>query len=96
MGEDWCCGKCLFKCFESRSALISEVPNCTLLGKAHERYGDFRVSVNEASVEVGKTKEKLNVLDLLGGQSWIIWTLYGAMVRPSGDSIYPRYSQEVT
>jgi len=30
------------------------------------------------------------------GQSWIIWTLYGAMVRPSGDSIYPRYSQEVT
>src|SRR5882724_12294357 len=29
------------------------------------------------------------------GQSWIIWTLYGAMVIPSGDSIYPRYSQEV-
>src|SRR5882724_33325 len=28
------------------------------------------------------------------GQSWMIWTLYGAMVRPSGDSIYPRYLQE--
>src|SRR5882724_13452124 len=26
----------------------------------------------------------------------MIWTLYGAIVRPLGDSIYPRYSQEVT
>src|SRR6266481_4395304 len=30
------------------------------------------------------------------GQSWIIWTLLDAIVSPSGDSIYPRYSQEVT
>src|SRR5882672_3469392 len=30
------------------------------------------------------------------GQSWIIWTLYWAIVRPLGDSIYLRYSQEVT
>src|SRR5882724_8719943 len=35
-------------------------------------------------------------LTFLGlGQSWIIWTLYRAMVRPSGDSIYLRYLQEV-
>ena len=26
----------------------------------------------------------------------MIWTLYGAIVSPSGDSIYPRYFQEVT
>ena len=64
MGEDRCCGKCLFKCFESRSALIGEVPDCTLLGKVREGYGDFRVSINEMSVEVGKTEEQLNVINL--------------------------------
>ena len=64
MSEDQCCGKHLFKCFESQSALIGEVPNCTLSGKAHEGYGDFRVSINETSVEVGKTEEQLNVFNL--------------------------------
>ena len=29
------------------------------------------------------------------GQSWMIWTLYGAVVRPLGDSMYLRYLQEV-
>ena len=97
MGEDRHCGKSLFKCFKIQSALIGEVPNSTLLGKACEWYGDFRVSINEALVKVGKTKERLNVLTFWGsGQSWIIWTLDSAMVRPLGDSIYPRYSQEVT
>jgi len=52
-----------FKCFESRSALISQVPDCTLSGKACEGYGDFRVSINETSVEVGKTEERLNVFN---------------------------------
>src|SRR5882724_4647013 len=28
-------------------------------------------------------------------QYWMILNLYGAMVRSSGDSMYPRYSQEV-
>ena len=97
MGEDWCCGKHLFECFKSRSALIGEVPNCTLSGKACEGYGDFRVSVNEMLVEVGKTEKQLNVFNLsrFFFQSWIIWILYSAMVRPLGDSIYPRYSQEL-
>jgi len=63
MGEDRCCGKHLFKCFKSRSALIGEVPNCTLSGKVHEGYSDFRVSVNEMLVEVGKTEERLNVFN---------------------------------
>ena len=46
--------------------LISEVPNSTLLGKACEWYSDLGVSINEASAKVGKTKERLNVFDLLG------------------------------
>ena len=33
------------------------------MGKACEGYSDFRVSVNETSVEVGKTEEQLNVFN---------------------------------
>ena len=58
--------KAFFKCFKSRSVLIGEVPNSTLSGKACEGYSDFRVSVNDVLVEVGKTKEILNVFDLPG------------------------------
>jgi len=47
-------------------ALIGKVPNSTLLGEACEWNSDFGVSINEVSVEVGKTKERLNVFDLPG------------------------------
>src|SRR5882724_7762024 len=96
MGKDWSCGESLFKCFKGRMALIGEMPEGTLAGKTCKQNCDFRISVNETMVEVGKAKERLNILDfLLVGQSLMIWTLYGAMVRISGDSIYQRYSQEV-
>src|SRR5882724_4353649 len=97
MGKDRSCGESLFECFKSRMALIGEMPWGTLAGKTHERDCDFGISIDETTVEIGKAEEGLDVLDL----SWywpiflIIWTLYGAMVRPSGDRIYPRYSQEV-
>jgi len=88
--------KAFFKCFKGGMALIREMPGGTLVGKTCERDCDFRISVNETMVEIGKAEEGLNVLDFRGtSQSWIIWTLYRAMVRPSGDSIYLRYSQEV-
>ena len=29
------------------------------------------------------------------GQSWMAWILFWAIMRPSGDSIYPRYSHEL-
>src|SRR5882724_11153389 len=94
MGKDRSCGESLFKCFKGGMALIREMPGGTLVDKTHERDCDFRISVNETTVEIGKAKERLNFRGT--GQSWIIWTLYGAMVRPLGDSIYPRYLQEVT
>ena len=58
--------KAFFKCFKSELALISEVPSGTLLGEACEWHGNFGVSMNKMSVEVGKAKEGLNVFDLLG------------------------------
>src|SRR5882724_9599605 len=46
--------------------LIGKVPCGTLAGKTHEWNGNFRISENESSVEVGKTKERLNIFDLSG------------------------------
>src|SRR5882724_10536097 len=47
-------------------ALIGEVPRGTLAGKMRERNGDFRVSENETMIEVGESKERLDVFDFLG------------------------------
>src|SRR5467141_358010 len=47
-------------------ALIGKVPGGTLAGKTRKRNCDFRISINEMMVEVGKTEEGLNVLDFLG------------------------------
>src|SRR5882672_2795531 len=47
-------------------ALIRKVPGGTLAGKTHKKNCDFRISINETTVEVGETKEGLNVLDFPG------------------------------
>src|SRR5882672_7685650 len=46
-------------------ALIGKVPGGTLAGKMHKRNCDFRISVNEMTVEIGETEEGLNILDFL-------------------------------
>src|SRR5882724_7379182 len=66
MGKDWSCGESLFKCFKGGMALIRKVPEGTLVGEARKWNGDFGISVNEMMVEIGKTKERLNVLDFPG------------------------------
>ena len=65
MGKDWSCSESLFKCFKGGMALIGKVPRGTLVGKMRKWNCDFRISVNETMVEVGETKEGLNVLDFL-------------------------------
>ena len=63
MSKDWSCGEILYKCFKCGVALIGEVPNGTLVGKMHKQNCDFKISVNEATVEVGKAEEGLDILD---------------------------------
>jgi len=46
-------------------ALIGEIPGGTLAGKMHKWDCDFRISINEMMVEVGKAEEGLNILDFL-------------------------------
>src|SRR5882724_7897881 len=63
MGKDRSCGESLFKCFKGRMALIRKMPRDTLVGKTCKWNCDFGISVNEAMVEIGKAKEKLNILE---------------------------------
>src|SRR5882724_11378552 len=49
-------------------ALIGEVPRGTLVGKMYDQNSDFRVSENEMMIEVGKSKERLDVFDFPGFQ----------------------------
>src|SRR5882724_932049 len=65
VGKDWSCGESLFECFKGGVALIREMQGGTLAGKTHKWNCDFRISVNEATVESGKAKEILNILDFL-------------------------------
>src|SRR5882724_10607905 len=63
MGKDWSCGESLFKYFKGGMALIREMPRGTLAGKTREWDCDFGISIDEMTVEIGKAKEGLNVLD---------------------------------
>src|SRR5882672_7536162 len=65
MGKDRSCSESLFKCFKGSTALIRKVPGGTLVGKTRKWNCDFGISVNEMMVEVGETKEGLNILDFL-------------------------------
>ena len=47
-------------------ALIGKVPGGTLVGEAHKWNGDFGISMNETTVEIGKTKEGLAILEFPG------------------------------
>ncbi|KIO06488.1 hypothetical protein M404DRAFT_138923, partial [Pisolithus tinctorius Marx 270] len=50
---------------ESRAALLGKVPRSTLSHEASEWNDDVRVVINELSVEICETKERLDVLHLL-------------------------------
>ena len=65
MGKDRSCGESLFKCFKGGMALIGKMPGGTLAGKTCKQNCDFRISINEMMVEVGKAEERLNILDFL-------------------------------
>jgi len=66
MGKDQSCGESLFKCFKSRMALIGKVPEGTLVGKMCKWNGDFRISINEMMVEVGKNQGRIGHPGLSG------------------------------
>src|SRR6266481_5470576 len=66
VGEDWSHSESLLQGLEGCTALISKVPGNTLVGEPHKWNCDLGIFVNEATVEVGESKEGLNVFNLLG------------------------------
>jgi len=58
MGKDWSCGESLFKCFKGGMTLIR-----IAAGNMCKQNCDFGISMNEVTVEIGKAKERLDILD---------------------------------
>src|SRR5882724_73611 len=73
-------------------ALIREMPGGTLVGKMREQNCDFGISVNKTTVEIGKAKEGLNVLDF----SWN-WPILDDLdfVRGHGEAFMLQHISEV-
>src|SRR5882724_7309855 len=73
-------------------ALISEVPRGTLAGKTRKQNGDFRVSENETTIEVGESEERLDVFDFPG-----FWPILDDLdfVRGHGEAFRRQHVSEV-
>jgi len=68
MREDRSLGKSLLEGAECGVGLGIPVPRCVFAGEASEGYNDVGIVEDETSVEVGKAKEGLNLLEIL--RSW--------------------------
>jgi len=66
MSKDRSGGKGLLQGVESRATLIGEIPRRSLVGQVGERNNNVGVIMNEVMVEVGKSEERLDVLDFVG------------------------------
>jgi len=66
MSKDQSRGKGLLQGVESGATLIGEIPRRSLAGQMGERNNNVGVIMNEVMVEVGKSEERLDVLDFAG------------------------------
>ena len=64
MSENRSRGKSLLQEVESRVAIVSEFPRSVFAGKLRERDNDVGVVMDELTVEVRKSEEGLDVLNL--------------------------------
>src|SRR5882724_13109763 len=78
--------------FQRRNGTHWKVPGATLLGKMHEWNGYLGISINEATVEVGKTEEGLDVFDFPG-----FWPILDDLdlVRGHGEAFGGQHVSEV-
>jgi len=65
MRENQSLGKSLLKGAECGVSLGIPVPRYVFAGEASKRYNNVRIVGNEMSIEVGKAKEGLNLLEVL-------------------------------
>jgi len=53
---------------EHRVDFIGPIPWNTFVGEASKRNNDVGIIVDEVAIKVGKAKERLNLLDILGSR----------------------------
>ena len=66
MGKDRSGGEGLLQEVKGGATILTKIPRNVFVGKPCERYNDVGVVKNEATVEVRKTEEGLDVLHLAG------------------------------
>ena len=54
------------RCSESATLSLPEHEVCVLAGKARQGNSEIREIINEATIEIGKTKERLNIFNPSG------------------------------
>ncbi|KIK79549.1 hypothetical protein PAXRUDRAFT_161063, partial [Paxillus rubicundulus Ve08.2h10] len=62
-------GEGIFQALESGAAFFGEVPQSVFLSEVGEWNNNVRIIIDEAAVEVGKTKEGLDVFDFVSRHS---------------------------
>src|ERR1700712_619355 len=67
MSEDWSGTECGFESFKTLLTCRISVPNDILASESSKRNGDLRITMNEPSVEITESQERLYVLHFLGG-----------------------------
>ncbi len=85
--------KASLECFERGLTRVGPDKWCLLAGESGEGYDDFGVILDEASVEVGESEERLDFLD--GTRDWPVSNdagFSGSIVTPEGETMNPRYS----
>ena len=64
MREYWGCDKCFLQFLEGFLEVIGEIPWDIFLSELCDRDCDFRVTINETMIEVGKPKERCKLDNL--------------------------------
>ena len=66
MVKDWCCRECSLQSVERFPAIFGKVPRSGFPSEPGKWKDDFRVVMNESSIEIGEAKEGLNISDFPG------------------------------
>ena len=93
MGEDQSGGEHGFQGVESRLAVIRPEPRSIFSGMADHQSDNIRVSMDEMAVEIGESKERLYVFNLLQSGPFLYGFNFSMSIEsPVGDNTNPRYS----
>jgi hypothetical protein len=92
MGEDRSSGEGKLECAESALAAGVKTPRCVLLEKVGHWDDNIRVPWDKATVEIPKTEEGLDIMDIAG--LWPVQDYFLSMRIPDMEQWKPKNSTE--